>query len=367
MIACIYVNQGIEIIRSLIAIIFLQVKAKTITEIHTEAEKNLGLRPGATASMRNNRGMVSGPASPGGFPINRPGTGGMMPGMPGTRKMPGMPGMDNDNWEIQRTRSMPRGDVSGMQPTGRTPIMNKTGSLNQRFLPQGSSGGVLSGRSALLQGGGGPPARNLNVSGVESGPPVSRPSKPAPPASPTPAIEKPAAPTAKLNIDELQRKTVSLLEEYFSVNYLDEALLCVQELKAPTYHPEVVKEAISLGLEKNPPRVEQVVKLLEHLLNKQTITSRDIGTGCLLYAALLDEVAIDLPKAPNNFGEIIGKLILANALNFKVVNEALKKMEDEMFRKLVFDSAMHVISSSSSGQNVMDSQASDIDSCKSLI
>ncbi|CAL5393240.1 unnamed protein product [Camellia sinensis] len=29
-------------------------KAKTITEIHLKADENLGLRPGATASMRNN-------------------------------------------------------------------------------------------------------------------------------------------------------------------------------------------------------------------------------------------------------------------------------------------------------------------------
>nr|DAD45326.1 TPA_asm: hypothetical protein HUJ06_003556 [Nelumbo nucifera] len=56
-----------------------EVKAKTITEIHSEAEKNLGLRPGATANMRNGRGAgASGGIGPGGF---RPGSGGMMPGM----------------------------------------------------------------------------------------------------------------------------------------------------------------------------------------------------------------------------------------------------------------------------------------------
>ncbi|KAK4404361.1 Eukaryotic translation initiation factor isoform 4G-1 [Sesamum angolense] len=37
-----------------------EVKAKTITEIHSEAEKNLGLRPGATASIRNSRAMAAG-------------------------------------------------------------------------------------------------------------------------------------------------------------------------------------------------------------------------------------------------------------------------------------------------------------------
>nr|CAD1825022.1 unnamed protein product [Ananas comosus var. bracteatus] len=46
-----------------------EVKAKTITEIHTEAEKNLGLRPGATANMRAARSAsaLGGPLSPTGL------------------------------------------------------------------------------------------------------------------------------------------------------------------------------------------------------------------------------------------------------------------------------------------------------------
>ena len=68
-------------------------KAKTISKIHIEAEKNLGLHPGATARMRNSHdiGGLGGLSA-----INRPGTCGMMPGMPVTRKMPGTPGLDGD-------------------------------------------------------------------------------------------------------------------------------------------------------------------------------------------------------------------------------------------------------------------------------
>ncbi|OAY68130.1 Eukaryotic translation initiation factor isoform 4G-1 [Ananas comosus] len=91
------------------------VKAKTISEIHNEAEKNLGLRPGTTANLRANRNASSlGGVSPVGFPMNRVGGGGMMPGMPGmpaipgSRKMPGMPGLDGDNWEVPRSKSMSR-------------------------------------------------------------------------------------------------------------------------------------------------------------------------------------------------------------------------------------------------------------------
>ncbi|CAL9072564.1 unnamed protein product [Musa acuminata var. zebrina] len=70
-----------------------EVKAKTISKIHIEAEKNLGLHPGATARMRNSHdiGGLGGLSA-----INRPGACGMMPGMPVTRKMPGTPGLDGD-------------------------------------------------------------------------------------------------------------------------------------------------------------------------------------------------------------------------------------------------------------------------------
>ncbi|XP_070019185.1 uncharacterized protein [Nicotiana sylvestris] len=127
-------------------------KPKTITEIHTEA-KTLGLRSGASASMRNSRGPLGpqGGLISGGY---RRGTGGMTPGMPGVRKMPVMPGMDNDNWDVPRSWSMPRGNGPMVQPGGRgpPPLVVKSPSLNPRLLPQGSDGFVSA------QGSGAPPA-----------------------------------------------------------------------------------------------------------------------------------------------------------------------------------------------------------------
>ncbi|XP_010047063.2 eukaryotic translation initiation factor [Eucalyptus grandis] len=350
-----------------------EVKAKTITEIHSEAEKTLGLRRGATASMRSGRGVASespGSTSPGAYPGHRPGAGGMMPGMPGTRKMPGMPGIDSDNWEFPRTRSMPRGNGSGTQPSVRIkPSAGMSPSLNPRLLPQGS-GGLISGRpSALLQGSSAPLSRPSNlVYGTETAVQVPAPVKSVPIASTSPVLEKPVAPVAvKLNMDDLKRKTSSLLEEYFSVLILDEALQCVEELNAPAYYPEFVKEAISLALEKSPPCFEPVGKLLGFLLTKKVISSSDVGTGCLLYASILDDVGIDLPKAPYHFGEVIGKLALVGGLDFKVVQEILKKVEDDRYQKAIFDGAMKNVASTPSGQSVLDSQAQYIEGCKSLL
>lgn len=358
-----------------------EVKAKTINEIHSEAEKNLGLRPGATINIRNSRIVSGSPGntSPGGFPINRPGFGGMMPGMPGTRKMPGMPGMDNDNWEVPRARPVPRGaDVSGIQPVGRgqAPLVGKTSTLNARLLPQGTGGLISNKTSALLQGqgagagasasasAGGSTTRPVNFGhGLEPSGQVHKPITAATVLSPA---ERPQVPTASLKQDDLRKKTISLLEEYFSIRLLDEALQCVEELISPAYHPEVVKEAISLALEKSPPCVEAVVKFLDYLLSRKVFTASDIETGCLLYASVLDDAGIDLPKAPVNFGEIIGKLVTSGGLDFQVVKEAIKKVEDDRFRKDIFDAVFKTISSNVSGQGLLDSLASDIEDCRSL-
>lgn len=346
-------------------------KAKTITEIHTEAEKNLGLRPGATASIRNSRGLISagqGNTSPGGFPIARPGLGGMMPGMPGARKMPGI-GLDNDSWEVPKQWSIPKGDSLSLSAAGRgqSPLIGKSTSVNARLLPQGS-GGLISGRTSALLQGSGPPARPSNFGfGTESPAQTPFSARPVPSASVPLVAEKPQAPTAGFNPEVLHKKTVSLLEEYFGILILDEALQCVEELKSPAYHPEVVKEAISLALEKSPPCIAPTVRLLEYLLSKKVLTVRDIGTGCLLYSALLDEFGIDLPKAPNNFGEIIGHLILIGGLDFKVVKEVLNKVEDNRFRIAIFEAGMRIVRESPSGRSMVEAQASDINACQSLL
>ncbi|KAJ8498101.1 hypothetical protein OPV22_008653 [Ensete ventricosum] len=340
-----------------------EVKAKKITEIHSEAEKNLGLRPGATASLRNSRNAGSlGSVSPGGLPVSRPGTGGMMPGMPGVRKMPGMPGLDGDNWEVQRSKSMTRGDARSMQ----SPLAAKSSSINSKLLPQGSGGRIAGVTSALLQGNGSL-SRPSGLVTVTTGSTTQKlPLRPVGQVPPPSIPDKPVM-TSKFNPNELHKKTVALLEEYFHIRLLDEALQCIVELNSPEYYPEVVKEAINLALEKGPSCVELVVKLLEYLIVEKIFDARDLGTGCLLYAATLDDIGIDLPKAPIFFGEVVSKLVLAGSIDFKVVEEILKKVEDSRFQATIFDVVVKVVKASPDGQTILSGQEAIVRACEKLL
>ncbi|CAN6279166.1 unnamed protein product [Urochloa humidicola] len=323
-----------------------EIKAKKISEIHTEAEMKLGLRLGSTANTG-----AGGPLSPGAFPMNGPGTGGMMPGMPGTRKMPGMPGLDNDNWEVPRSKS--RADPL----RNHSQLVNKPSSVNSKLLPRGI-GALASSKTSALVGSGGPISRPSSYS---PGPAVV----PAP--SIAPGVEKPAAAPNKPNSASLQKKTISLLEEYFHICILDEAQQCIEELKSPDYYPEVVKEAISLALDKGANSINPLVRLLDHLYRKNIFKTVDLETGCLLYGSFLDDLAIDLPKAPAHFGEVVGRLILSGCLGIGVVEDTLKKMEDTFFRSAVFKAAMNAIEANPSGQAILSSHVADIDACNNLL
>nr|CAD1825023.1 unnamed protein product [Ananas comosus var. bracteatus] len=171
-----------------------------------------------------------------------------------------------------------------------------------------------------------------------------------------PPSEKPLA-APKQDPDELHKKTVALLEEYFHIRILEEALQCVEELNSPEHHPEVVKEAINLALDKGSACIDPLVGLLQFLFTKNVLELRDLGTGCLLYGSMLDDIGIDLPKAPVYFGEVMGKLILAGGLSFKVVEEILKKVEDERFREAIFDAVVKSIEANPSGLVIMSSQS----------
>jgi len=180
---------------------------------------------------------------------------------------------------------------------------------------------------------------------------------------PQPQPQEVAPPTTtSLNTVELSRKTNSLLEEYFNVRLLDEALQCIEELKTPSYHPELVKEAISLGLEKNPPCVKPVAKLLEHLVSKNVLTPKDLRNGCLLYGSMLDDIGIDLPKAPNNFGEILGSLVMAKASDSELVKEILMKMGDEWFKKAVLEAVTRSVS-----ESLLTTEAVEVEACRGLV
>eukprot|EP00252_Welwitschia_mirabilis_P019159 TRINITY_DN436_c0_g1_i1.p1 TRINITY_DN436_c0_g1~~TRINITY_DN436_c0_g1_i1.p1 ORF type:complete len:802 (-),score=177.60 TRINITY_DN436_c0_g1_i1:209-2614(-) len=335
-----------------------EVKAKTINEIHSEAEQKLGLRPGST-SARQARGPPGGiGAGPGSGIMGR-----FMPGMPGmqSRKMPGTPPMEGDGWEgITRGRFSGKPDSTAPLVSGqaRSQSLKPNMPANARMLPQGSGAQILSKSSALFQNSptkqitapssgaadsilqsssGGP--RSYSAVGVPRGQEQERGSLLAVPSS----AERNATPLR--TPADIERKSKSLLDEYFSTLILEEAQLCIQELKSPDYHPKFVRQAIVSSMEKGDKYVGHMRKLLEYLYRGKTLSESDIRDGMMLLSDELDDLAIDIPMAPKHIGGTIGNLIIVGAADVDLLLGIMSKAEDTSVRAKIYEAAKQILES----------------------
>ncbi|KAF9593045.1 hypothetical protein IFM89_019876 [Coptis chinensis] len=177
------------------------------------------------------------------------------------------------------------------QPTGVGGLLyQQAKTVNSKLLTQGCGGVIIGRTSLLLQGSGaGSPGSPSNIATTIDHVAYSPPTKPVTSVAPLLPAEKRPAPVAKINPDELRKKTVSLLKKYFGIRILYEALQCVEELKARTECYGIplgyckLKEAFLVELDMSPHMVEPIMKLLEYLFTRMVLTGSDIGTGCLLY------------------------------------------------------------------------------------
>ncbi|OIW07123.1 hypothetical protein TanjilG_10096 [Lupinus angustifolius] len=142
----------------------------------------------------------------------------------------------------------------------------------------------------------------------------------------------------------LHGKVFSFLEEYFSDMDSVDVVRCVKCLFSPAYHPDIVKEAILLGLSSSPPCVEGVMDFLMCLFISYTFSARDIVEGCLLFASLVDDIAIDFPESPSNFGEIIAELVMAGCLDFMALRDIFREVVLCNFPDLIYGSFLSVMS-----------------------
>ncbi|KAJ9550897.1 hypothetical protein OSB04_014942 [Centaurea solstitialis] len=157
-------------------------------------------------------------------------------------------------------------------------------------------------------------------------------------------------------VSELKGKTISILQAYTSVYKWEKFWLSL--LGIPEGEQKLVIDSISCSIEESPPRVESIANLLV----KPALTS-----GCVGYGSLLDNTGIHLKKVPNNFGVIMGHLVLSGAMDFKGVEDVMKNIECGCFRKAVFDEVKKVVSSSAIGNCVLTAQAADVTACESLL
>ncbi|MCO5602364.1 hypothetical protein L7F22_056495 [Adiantum nelumboides] len=367
-----------------------EVKAKTLHEIHAEAEKTLGLRPGVMG-MRNGwggLGVIGLPGIGNQFTPVRPGS--MMPGMPllpVTGMMPGLapllpagnfPGVDPEGWQYTVARRNKMGMEGLMPPPTVAPGvsygvplagMRPNVAANTRFPSQGNSISFMGRPSALLGDAFGRPVMNVPPVPVRQGS-YNAPSSVTLKSS-AGSIERVKAPlkqtvTAASLPPVLQKKTVSLFEEFFFVGDLDEALLCVQDLKSPECSPQLVQIGVTMAMESTERGRELISKLLEFLCSKRVVLQSDVRAGILMVAEQLEDLALDIPMAPKYIGDLVGKASLAGIAELGVLVDIIQRIEDPLLKRPLYEAALNTIKLGPNSERLL-TQRSKLQECERLI
>ena len=177
-----------------------------------------------------------------------------------------------------------------------------------------------------------------------SGPPASE----RPPTAPTPAAPKeaPAAAEEEEPVEEVEaaassevvvlteEQTVSkvkgLLVEVFNTKDLKEASLCVKELQDGQANMASVFELmLTVSLESKETSWETLRDLLKSAHEEKLIGKEDFEQGARELLNKLDDLTVDVPKAPLQVAEVLTMLITIEAADLTVLAKHIKEADAE--------------------------------------
>lgn len=99
-----------------------------------------------------------------------------------------------------------------------------------------------------------------------------------------------------LTQSEFKLQVQDCLQEYFDSCDTDEVIRSIEELQCTEYHPDVVKKAISISLDRNPRERELISRLLT-CLHPTPLSDGDMEEGFNTLLDSLDDLTTDVPDA----------------------------------------------------------------------
>lgn len=149
------------------------------------------------------------------------------------------------------------------------------------------------------------------------------------PSAPPRAAEPKAEPAVKaMSEEDTQKRVKGLLSEVFSSKDIKEAALCVGELKdAQANMAAVVDQMISVSLESKETSWDTLGDLFKACGEEKLILQSHYEEGSRKLLDKLDDVTVDVPKAPVQVGGVLASLVAAGFADVKVTAQHIKEAD----------------------------------------
>eukprot|EP01101_Sappina_pedata_P008563 TRINITY_DN4774_c0_g1_i1.p1 TRINITY_DN4774_c0_g1~~TRINITY_DN4774_c0_g1_i1.p1 ORF type:complete len:291 (+),score=136.74 TRINITY_DN4774_c0_g1_i1:143-1015(+) len=119
-----------------------------------------------------------------------------------------------------------------------------------------------------------------------------------------------------LSVKRLKQEIKLLLAEYIINEDDSEADKSVRKLNAPSFHYQIVKIALRMGVEKNEEQRQKLLALIKHLYQVALLSETHIQQGFTQTIEMVDDLKLDVPSAAS----ILSKLV-ADAKSAKILPE----------------------------------------------
>ncbi|KAF8715119.1 hypothetical protein HU200_027673 [Digitaria exilis] len=127
-------------------------------------------------------------------------------------------------------------------------------------------------------------------------------------------------------VEEAKKRIQGILREYIESGDIDEAFRCIRELSLPFFHHEVVKRALTFGME-NMSSQPLILKLLKEAAAGCLISSNQISKGFSRLAESVDDLSLDIPSAKDLFDKLVSTAISEGWLDASFSKSAASEEE----------------------------------------
>jgi len=107
------------------------------------------------------------------------------------------------------------------------------------------------------------------------------------------------------SVKRLKAEVQTQLEEFLLNGDKAEAERSVRKLNAPSFHFQIVKQALRLMLEKTPAEQRKIMNLLKYFNEVALISSDYMAKGFNCCFSALDDIKLDVPNAATQLGEFV--------------------------------------------------------------
>lgn len=133
-------------------------------------------------------------------------------------------------------------------------------------------------------------------------------------------------PSSQLSEVQLKKKAEMAIKEFYSVRDKKEAAFCVDDLKAPFFHPTMVSLWITDSFDRKDVEVDLLGNLLTYLCMTEPFLLKkgQLLKGLESILSSLEDNTVDAPKAPEFLGRILAKLVVEGVILIQDIAKAIK-------------------------------------------